>query len=184
MRKVVAGTLAAIAFAWAQGAGAADAEKERKEAADATKQQVQQEGREAKGSMEHAAGQAQARTGEQPKHPVFEGKNNFDVNGKVQHASADKITIQRDDLPAVTLHVSPSTKVEVDGKKAAAGQLKQGQDVRASFNLRGEKPEAVEIKADALKADDRKEMDEQKAKAQKEMSETQREAQQQQQKSK
>ena len=95
--------------------------------------------------------------------------------------SADKITIQRDDLPAVTLHVSPSTKVEVDGKKAAAGQLKQGQDVRASFNLRGEKPEAVEIKADAMKADDRKEMGEQKAKAQKEMGETQREAQQQQQ---
>jgi hypothetical protein len=115
---------------------------------------------------------------------VFEGKNNFDVKGKVQHASQDKITIQRDDLPPVTLHVSPSTKVEVDGKKAAAGQLKQGQDVRASFNLRGEKPEAVEIKADKLKADDQKEMSEQKAKSQKEMSETQREAQEHQQKSK
>jgi hypothetical protein len=159
MRKVVAGALVAIAFAWAQGVGAADAPKAQTDTS--TK-----------------------KSAEQPKHPVFEGKNNFDVKGKVQHASQDKITIQRDDLPPVTLHVSPSTKVEVDGKKAAAGQLKQGQDVRASFNLRGEKPEAVEIKADKLKADDQKEMSEQKAKSQKEMSETQREAQEHQQKSK
>jgi hypothetical protein len=164
MCKVVAGALVAVAFAWAQAVGAADAPKAQSGQPSHT------------GTSGHSA--------EQPKHPLFEGKNNFDVKGKVQHASADKITIQRDDLPPVTLHVSPSTKVEVDGKKAAAGQLKQGQDVRASFNLRGEKPEAVEIKADALKADDRKEMSEQKAKAQKEMGETQREAQQQQQKSK
>jgi hypothetical protein len=191
MRKVVAGTLAAIALAWAQGAGAADAEKERKEAADATKAEVRQEGKEAQQSMERGAdraqAEAQARTGDpkaDKKHPLFEGKNNFDVKGKVQHASNDKITIQRDDLPEVTLHVSPNTKVEVDGKHSSAQQLKQGQDVRASFNLRGDKPEAVEIKADQLKADDRKEMAEQKRDAQKEMGETQREAQKEMQKSK
>jgi hypothetical protein len=160
MRKVVAGTLAAVAFAWAQGAGAADAAKERQEAADATKEQVQQQGREAQSSMERGAEKAQARAGAQDEkeHPLFEGKNNFDVEGKVQSASQDKITIQRDDLPAVTLHVSPSTKVEVDGKDASAGQLKQGQDVRASFNLRGDKPEAVEINADAPEKGDQKEM--------------------------
>jgi hypothetical protein len=164
MRKVVAGALVAIALAWAQGVSAADAPKAQPD------------------QRSHA--DADRKAGEQPKHPLFEGKNNFDVKGKVQHASGDKITIQRDDLPAVTLHVSPSTKIEVDGKKTAAGELKQGQDVRASFNLRGDKPEAVEIKADKLKSGDQKEMTEQKREAQKEMGETKREAQEQQQKSK
>jgi hypothetical protein len=187
MRKVVAAALVAVAMAWtpARGASASDAAKERKEAAEATQEQVRQEAREAQQSAKQSADQAragtQARTSEakdEKKHPLFEGKNNFDVEGKVQHASQDKITIQRDDLPEVTLHVSPSTKVEVDGKHAAAGQLRQGQDVRASFNLRGDKPEAVEIKADQPKGDDRKEMTEQQREAQKEMGETKREAQQ------
>jgi hypothetical protein len=193
MRKVVAGALAAAALAWAGGASAADAEKERKEAADATKQEARQEAKQAQQSMENAADRtaagakdtardaqagASAKVDEAKKHPLFEGKNNFDVDGKVQQVSGDKITIQREGLPAATLHVSSSTKIEMDGKKVSTQQLQRGQDVKASFNLQGDKPEAVEIKADKPKSDDRKEMTEQQRETQKDLSERQQKAQQ------
>jgi hypothetical protein len=184
MRKVVAGALAAAALSWAGGASAADAAKERQEAADATKQEARGEAKEAQQSMERAADRtaagaqdAQARA-EDKKHPLFEGQDNFDVDGKVQEASKDKITIQREGLPAATLHVSKDTKIELDGQKASTQQLQRGQDVKASFNLRGDRVEAVEIKADKPAKDDRKEMTEQQRETQKEMGERSREAQQ------
>jgi hypothetical protein len=188
MRKVVAGALAAAALSWAGGASAADAAKERQEAADATKQEARGEAKEAQQSMERAADRtaagaqdaardAQARA-EDKKHPLFEGQDNFDVDGKVQEASKDKITIQREGLPAATLHVSKDTKIELGGQKASTQQLQRGQDVKASFNLRGDRAEAVEIKADKPAKDDRKEMTEQQRETQKEMGERSREAQQ------
>ena len=121
---------------------------------------------------EHAAA---GRKGDEPKHPLFDGKKNFDLDGKVQDASKDRITIQRKELPPATLHVSPGTKVEVDGKRASTEQLQQGQDVKASFNLHGETAEAVEIKADKPDAKDRKEMTEQRRENQKDASERGRE---------
>jgi hypothetical protein len=199
MRKVMAGALAAVALSWASAAQAADdAAKERREAADATKEQVKREGREAKTEAreqsQHAkesAGQAADRTraegsqaraggaGAEKKHPLFEGKNNFDVSGKVAEVSASSITIQRNDLPSAKLHVSTNTKVEVDGQKASVQQLKRGQDVKASFNLQGDKAEAVEIKADKLAKGDQKELREQGQETRKEMNERARDAQQQ-----
>jgi hypothetical protein len=195
MRKVLAGTLAAVALSWASAVPAADdAAKERREAADATKEQVKQEGREARSEAKEAGreaerameqgtgsarGDASARTpgAEEKKHPLFEGKNNFDVDGKVAEVSATSITIQRNELPAAKLHVSKNTKVEVDGQKASVEQLKRGQDVKASFNLQGDKAEAVEIKADKLERDAGKEMREQGQETRKEMNERAREAQ-------
>jgi hypothetical protein len=86
-------------------------------------------------------------TRDEKKHPLFDGKHNFDVDGKVQSASKDSITISREDLPPATLHVATGTKVELDGKAVSAEQLKPGEDVKASFNLNKDKAEAVEIKA-------------------------------------
>jgi hypothetical protein len=166
MRKVVAGALAAAALSWAYGARA-DAAKERREAADATKSEARQAGKDARQSADRATdpmrsdAQAGRTSSDEKKHPLFEGKNNFDVKGKVSQVSQDSITIQRDELPPATLHVSQNTKVEMDGKQVSTHQLQRGQDVKASFNLRGDKAEAVEIKADKPKADDRKEMGEQ-----------------------
>jgi hypothetical protein len=188
MRKVLAGALAAVALSWAQGVPAADAAKERREAADATKAQAKEKTKEAQGSMQRGAGSmkdsmhgtasgAQGAQAEK-KHPVFEGKKNFDVDGKVAEVSPTTITIQRNELPSAKLHVSKDTKVEVDGKKSSVQELKRGQDVKASFNLQGDKVEAVEIKADKLKKDDRKEMSEQRRDTQKEMNERARDAQQ------
>jgi hypothetical protein len=182
MRKVMAGALAAAALTWAGTGAAAD-----------TKADQQQRAREGQGTAmppapdpsrrDTPAGDARtqrdatART-EQPKHPLFEGKNNFDLKGKVGEVSENAVTIERKDLPAAKLHVSPNTKLEVDGKKATLHELQQGQDVKASFNLQGDKVEAVEIKADKLKKDDRKEMSEQRRDTQQEMNERARDAQQ------
>ena len=176
MRTVMAGAVAAALLSWSQGAHAADAKQERREAAEATKAEARQEGREARDSMNRAADRTRAeaqqgadrtrsdaqagRTSDDKKHPLFEGKKNFDVDGKVAEVSANSITIQRNELPSAKLHVSPNTKIEVDGKRTSVDQLKRGQDVKASFNLHGDKAEAVEIKADKLEKGDRKEMGE------------------------
>jgi hypothetical protein len=203
MRKVLAVAAAAVALSWASAVPAADdAAKERSEAADATKEQMKQEARDAekaiKGEAERTRGDvaapdartetggqpgkeqgSQAQAGAEKKHPLFEGKNNFDVDGKVAEVSANKITIQRNELPSATLHVSKDTKVEVDGKKSSMQELKRGQDVKASFNLHGDKAEAVEIKADKLEKDAQKEMQKQGQETQKEMNERARESKQQ-----
>jgi hypothetical protein len=152
----------AVAALFAQAAVADDAAKERREAADATSAEMKQEAREAQSEMKQEAREtqremqersAEARTAAaegEKKHPLFEGKNNFDVEGKIQKMSKNSITLQREDLPAATLVVSKDTKIELDGERASMKQLKQGQDVKASFNLKGEKPEAIEIKAEKL----------------------------------
>lgn len=183
MRKLgMLGVMAAALLA--STAWADDASKERKEAYDATRSEVKQEGREAQGEMKQAGREAKAETqqagseaqremqkqqhdtqremaerrGEartaaaqgEKKHPLFDGKNNFDVEGRIQKISKNSITVQREDLPAATLNVSKDTKIELDGEQASMKQLKQGQEVKASFNLKGDKPEAVEIKAEKM----------------------------------
>lgn len=99
----------------------------------------------------NATGDAQGRpmTGErdEKKHSMFDGKKNFDVDGKIAKVSGDSITISREDLPPAELKVSHETKIELDGDRASAQQLKEGQDVKASFNLNKDKAEAVELKA-------------------------------------
>jgi hypothetical protein len=175
MRKLgMAGVIAAALLA--QGAWADDAAKERREAADATRAEVKQEGREARAETKQEAREAQRevkqegrearesmgsaadrteqraaagmRGQQEKKHPIFDGKDNFEVEGKIQKASKNSITVTREELPAATLSVSQHTKIELDGDQVSASQLKPGQDVKASFNLRGDKAEAVEIKAE------------------------------------
>jgi Cu/Ag efflux protein CusF len=77
-------------------------------------------------------------------------KDSFDIEGKVSKVSAKQLTLSREDASMATLHVDRTTKVEVDGQQAKLSQLKPGQDVKASFNLKGDKPTAIEIKADKL----------------------------------
>lgn len=107
-----------------------------------------QKAEEAKSPMNDDAHNRTAQnTKTEKKHPLFDGKNNFDVDGKVQKVSGTSITISREDLPPATLAVSKGTKIELDGDAASIQQLKAGEDVKASFNLNKDKAEAVEIKA-------------------------------------
>ncbi len=167
MRKLMmAGALAAAAL-FARDVQADEAAKERREAWDATKADVKQESREAKAEAKQKSGEAKSemeqdvqktrdrmhdRTAQnaEKKHPLFEGKNNFEVKGKIQKVSMNSITVAREELPAATLNVSKSTKIEIDGENASMKQLKPGQEVKASFNLQGSKAEAVEIKAEKM----------------------------------
>lgn len=124
------------------------------------KGEMQQEGREARTEMREQQAETQREMQErrtearqaaaegEKKHPLFEGKNNFDVEGKIQKVSKNSITVAREDLPVATLNVNKDTKIELDGEKVSAAQLKTGQDVKASFNLKGDKAEAIEIKAE------------------------------------
>jgi flagellar biosynthesis component FlhA len=82
------------------------------------------------------------------KHPVFGDKDNFDVKGRIQSVNARSITIQRDNLPPAKLDLDRNTRIELNGDRVSATQLRAGEDVKASFNLRNDKPLAVEIKAD------------------------------------
>ncbi len=97
-------------------------------------------------SKEADARQDAAKESSSSKHPVF-SKGNFDVKGKVANATASSVTLHREGLPDAKLDIDRNTKIEVDGNRVSAGQLKPGQDVHASFNLENDKPMAVEIKA-------------------------------------
>lgn len=82
------------------------------------------------------------------RHSIFEGKSNYDVKGRVEKVSGHSVTLHRDDLPSVTLSTDTATHITVNGDDhATTSSLRPGQDVRASFNLEGSKPLAVEIEA-------------------------------------
>jgi hypothetical protein len=166
---MLAGAAIAAALVWAQGARAGD------EKADQTTH-MQQPGSQSAGTAagrESTAGgadrtsremrsDARAESNPQDRKGEFQGKKNFDVDGKVKHASASEVTIERKGgLPPMKLKVGSDTKIEVDGKRASADQLQPGQDVKASFNMKGETPEAVELKAKKADEKDRQKLMEQ-----------------------
>ncbi|MGC3996782.1 MAG: DUF5666 domain-containing protein [Anaeromyxobacter sp.] len=159
--------MAALLLAGAAGA-ADDTNKQ------AAKDSAHQAGQDAKASAQHAgdamqsgakaagdsmqrsgsdatAGGAQANTQTAEDQRDREKKDSFDIEGKVSKVSSKSVTLQRDDAGSATLHTNKATKVELDGNTAHLSQLKPGQDVKASFNLQGDKPMAIEIKADSNK---------------------------------
>lgn len=81
----------------------------------------------------------------------FELQDNYEVEGTVSSvdASKDRITISREDLPPASLSVAPDTRIELDGEDARLSQIRQGQEVRATFNLARDTPLAVEIEAES-----------------------------------
>jgi hypothetical protein len=129
----------------------AEAQKEVRE----EKAEAAEKVHEAQGEAHSATGTAMGTTGAtakggEKKHPMFEGKNNFEVEGRIASVSASWITVRREELPAAKLRVDHNTKIELDGQHVSASQLKQGQEVKASFNLQNDKPMAVEIKAEKM----------------------------------
>lgn len=159
MRKLMMAGALAVAALVARDVRADEAAKERREAWDATKAEAKQESREAQAEVKQESREARDRMNErsaqmqggaqagEKRHPVFDGKDNFEVKGKIQKVSMSSITVARDELPAATLSVSKGTKIQLDGENASMKQLRAGQEVKASFNLQGSKAEAVEIEA-------------------------------------
>jgi hypothetical protein len=164
------GLLAAPLTAWSQTArddarqAGQDTKQGAREAGQATKEGAQSAGQDARDTTNKWGDQAR-KEGQETRAgaaAMFDGKDNFEVKGKISQVSANSITIRRDDdkLPPVKLNVEKATKVELDGNRTSVTQLAQGADVKASFNLREDKPIAVEIKAQ--KTDQQKHMKDQR----------------------
>jgi hypothetical protein len=72
------------------------------------------------------------------------------VAGRVQKMSDDSITIAAQDGTSKQLKVSEATLVEIDGRQAKATDIREGQDVRASYNDVSGEDVAVRIVSGAM----------------------------------
>lgn len=78
----------------------------------------------------------------------------FQLDGKVQRATRNRLTVTRENLPQASLDIRRETEVMIDGKKAEARDLKEGMDVHAHFQLEGRESVAVKVEATSMdKAD-------------------------------
>jgi hypothetical protein len=75
------------------------------------------------------------------------------VTGKLSKVSADSITIESGQGQKHELKLVGQTMIRMDGKDASRTQLKEGQEVRASFSEQGGQPVAVRIDAGAAGKD-------------------------------
>lgn len=67
------------------------------------------------------------------------------VSGKISEISSDSVTITPKKGDAKTLKIGPDTKVSMNGKPAQPTDLKQGQQVRASYDSSGGEDMATQI---------------------------------------
>jgi uncharacterized protein YdeI (BOF family) len=83
---------------------------------------------------------------------VWTEKDAFSLSGTVKSKANDDITLARTGtLPEVKLDVRDQTKVTLDGKMVKASELPEGASVRAKFQLDGDDPVALELKATSPK---------------------------------
>lgn len=122
------------------------AARDTREAGEKAERKMEQMGRDTRDTTA-AERERMARAGENERDRMK--KDDFEIEGKVSKVSGDKLTLNRDDATTATLHVDSTTKIEVDGNAARLSQLKPGQEVKASFNLKDDKPMAIEIKVDS-----------------------------------
>jgi len=78
---------------------------------------------------------------------LFASSERYDMSGELAAVNTDRgeITIQRPSLPPALLKVDPKTKIQIDGRQGSLSELKPGGAVRASFNLSGRRPIAIEV---------------------------------------
>lgn len=78
---------------------------------------------------------------------TFKQDKAFTLNGTLEKAGSEELTVARQGLPPAVLDVRNETKVMLDGKKAKASDLKEGAEIKAHFQLEGEETVAVHIDA-------------------------------------
>jgi hypothetical protein len=67
------------------------------------------------------------------------------VTGKVADVSQDQVTVQAGTSAPMTLRVTGSTQVTVDGEKTSVGSLKEGDPVHASYKESGGSSTATKL---------------------------------------
>jgi hypothetical protein len=83
----------------------------------------------------------------------------FEVEGTIQGVGgegllgmeADTVTIARDGAPAARLHVAEKTQILLDDRPVKLSDLREGDEVRASFDFDGDRPIAIQIVAEPRK---------------------------------
>lgn len=91
------------------------------------------------GSMGKSSGKSAGMTGSK-KHAGM-----HHVSGKISQVSSESVTITPTKGEAKTLKIGPDTKVSMNGKSAQATDLKEGQQVRATFDSSGGEDTATRI---------------------------------------
>lgn len=73
------------------------------------------------------------------------------VTGTLAQASADEVKVDSASQPGLKLKVNKSTRITVDGKDASASDLREGAQVRASYQGSGDAATAIRIEAKSAK---------------------------------
>lgn len=73
------------------------------------------------------------------------------VSGTLAQASADEVKVDTASQPGLKLKVNKSTRITVDGKDASASELREGAQVRASYQGSGDSATAIRIEANSSK---------------------------------
>lgn len=128
--------------------GAREVGQEAQQAGRSAEQEMQQAGRSANRQAQQAGRSAKQGAQGMWDEELFSWTDNYEVEGKVQKVSKNRITVQREELPPAEIHVAKRTNVQIDGERASLQQIEQGQDVHVSFNLRGDTPVAIEVEVD------------------------------------
>ena len=69
------------------------------------------------------------------------------VTGTVAQASADELQVDTANQPGMRLKVNNSTRITIDGKDASVSELREGSQVRASYQGNGDQATATRIEA-------------------------------------
>jgi hypothetical protein len=110
-----------------------EAEQQRQKLAQQEQQQTDQQ-------------QAQAQAPSPAQQPVAEGERT--VNGSVVRATPDELVLRQEGgLPDLRLKVDGGTPVMLDGRQASVADLREGTQVRASFDEANGEPRATRIEA-------------------------------------
>ncbi len=83
---------------------------------------------------------------------TFAEGESFKLEGTVERATRERLTIAREGLPSASLDIRNDTEVMVDGQKMKASDLEDGMDVTAHFQIEGREPVAVKVEARADQA--------------------------------
>ncbi len=78
---------------------------------------------------------------------AFNTEYSYDVEGTVKSVDERKIVLERENLPDVQLSVRDQTKVEQNGEQKSVRALREGDQVRAQFQVLNNDPVAVAISA-------------------------------------
>jgi hypothetical protein len=89
-------------------------------------------------------GETATRTGDTAAGAAGEQKS---VTGTVAQASPDEVRVDTANQPGIKLKVNNSTRITVDGKDASVSELREGTQVRASYQGSGDQATAVRIEA-------------------------------------